>query len=163
MKRTIKSESGRSMVEMLGVLAIIGVLSIGGIAGYTMAMNRFRANEIIDMANKYAALAFAGNQTLLARTGVGYKEYSGTAKSTTTSVPTPKAFGLFVAYGSGSTANENKMPSGGEIQIGEGGITDGSVKVKMTFPTDGVCQAASNILGEGTCSSNAFTHEFRQS
>ena len=29
-----KLESGRSMVEMLGVLAIIGVLSIGGIAGY---------------------------------------------------------------------------------------------------------------------------------
>ena len=41
------NESGRSMVEMLGVLAIIGVLSIGGIAGYTMAMNRYRANEVI--------------------------------------------------------------------------------------------------------------------
>ena len=33
-KRTDGSQSGRSMVEMLGVLAIIGVLSIGGIAGY---------------------------------------------------------------------------------------------------------------------------------
>ena len=41
------NESGRSMVEMLGVLAIIGVLSIGGIAGYTMAMNKYRANEIV--------------------------------------------------------------------------------------------------------------------
>ena len=39
-----KNESGRSMVEMLGVLAIIGVLSIGGIAGYTMSMDRHRAN-----------------------------------------------------------------------------------------------------------------------
>ena len=58
MKRTIKSESGRSMVEMFGVLAIIGVLSIGGIAGYTMAMNRFRANEALDIANKYASLVF---------------------------------------------------------------------------------------------------------
>ncbi len=27
-------QCGRSMIEMLGVLAIIGVLSIGGIAGY---------------------------------------------------------------------------------------------------------------------------------
>lgn len=26
-------EKGRSMIEMLGVLAIIGVLSVGGIAG----------------------------------------------------------------------------------------------------------------------------------
>lgn len=42
------NESGRSMVEMLGVLAIIGVLSIGGIAGYTMAMNKYRANEIVN-------------------------------------------------------------------------------------------------------------------
>ena len=45
------NESGRSMVEMLGVLAIIGVLSIGGIAGYTMAMNRYRANEGLAAAN----------------------------------------------------------------------------------------------------------------
>ena len=28
------NQSGRSMIEMLGVLAIIGVLSVGGIAGY---------------------------------------------------------------------------------------------------------------------------------
>ena len=35
---------------MLGVLAIIGVLSIGGIAGYTLAMNRYRANEILNAA-----------------------------------------------------------------------------------------------------------------
>ena len=40
-------ESGRSMVEMLGVLAIIGVLSVGGIYGYTVAMRSNRINEII--------------------------------------------------------------------------------------------------------------------
>ena len=49
---TVYKEQGRSMVEMLGVLAIIGVLSIGAIAGYTMAMNRYRANQILDMASK---------------------------------------------------------------------------------------------------------------
>ena len=51
------NESGRSMVEMLGVLAIIGVLSVGGIAGYTRAMKNWRANEIIDAANKVVVLA----------------------------------------------------------------------------------------------------------
>lgn len=56
-KTMTKIESGRSMVEMLGVLAIIGVLSIGGIAGYTMAMNRYRANEIIDTASKLSVVA----------------------------------------------------------------------------------------------------------
>ena len=44
-------ESGRSMVEMLGTLAIIGVLSIGGIAGYSYGMDKYRANETINDVN----------------------------------------------------------------------------------------------------------------
>ena len=41
-------QSGRSMVEMLGVLAIIGVLSIGGISGYSKAMSKYRINKTLD-------------------------------------------------------------------------------------------------------------------
>ena len=41
-------QSGRSMVEMLGTLAIIGVLSIGGIMGYSYGMDKYRANETIN-------------------------------------------------------------------------------------------------------------------
>ena len=44
-------EFGRSMVEMLGILAIIGVLSIGGIAGYSYGMDKYRANETINEIN----------------------------------------------------------------------------------------------------------------
>ena len=40
-------EKGRSMIEMLGVLAIIGVLSVGGIAGYSKAMEKFKFNKLI--------------------------------------------------------------------------------------------------------------------
>lgn len=50
-------QNGRSMIEMLGVLAIIGVLSIGGLAGYTMAMNRHRANTILDYASRCVVVA----------------------------------------------------------------------------------------------------------
>ena len=42
-----KSQIGRSMIEMLGVLAIIGVLSVGGIAGYSKAMEKFKVNKAI--------------------------------------------------------------------------------------------------------------------
>ena len=42
------AQSGRSMIEMLGVLAIIGVLSVGGIAGYSKAMTKYRINKTID-------------------------------------------------------------------------------------------------------------------
>ncbi|MBQ8870865.1 MAG: hypothetical protein IJ019_05770, partial [Alphaproteobacteria bacterium] len=41
-------ETGRSMVEMLGVLAIIGVLSVGGIAGYSKAMSKYKVNKFMD-------------------------------------------------------------------------------------------------------------------
>ncbi len=40
-----KQQDGRSMVEMLGVLAIIGVLSVGAIAGYQKAMFKYRLNK----------------------------------------------------------------------------------------------------------------------
>ena len=36
---------GRSMIEMLGVLAIIGVLSVGGIQGYSKAMETYKINK----------------------------------------------------------------------------------------------------------------------
>ena len=39
---------GRSMIEMLGVLAIIGVLSVGGIAGYSKAMEKYKVNKILE-------------------------------------------------------------------------------------------------------------------
>ena len=45
---TNSNQSGRSMIEMLGVLAIIGVLSVGGIAGYSKAMTKYRINKTID-------------------------------------------------------------------------------------------------------------------
>lgn len=41
-------QSGRSMVEMIGVLAIVGVLSVGGIAGYVKASHQIRTNKIKD-------------------------------------------------------------------------------------------------------------------
>ena len=39
------NELGRSMVEMLGVLAIIGVLSVGAISGYSKAMTKYKLNK----------------------------------------------------------------------------------------------------------------------
>ena len=49
-----QSENGRSMVEMLGMLAIVGVLSVGAIGGYSYAMNKHRTNELIYEATKRA-------------------------------------------------------------------------------------------------------------
>ena len=47
--------AGRSMVEMLGVLAIIGVLSVGAIAGYSKAMMKYKMNQAADGYNHLIA------------------------------------------------------------------------------------------------------------
>ena len=47
-------QSGRSMSEMLGVLAIVGLLSIGGLLAYRLGMNRHNANSILDDVNRFA-------------------------------------------------------------------------------------------------------------
>ena len=51
------------MIEMLGVLAIVGVLSVAGIAGYSKAMAKYKTNKLIDQVSTVAAnvrTTFAG-------------------------------------------------------------------------------------------------------
>lgn len=45
------TQTGRSMVEMLGVLAIIGVLSVGAISGYSKAMFKYKLNKHAEQYN----------------------------------------------------------------------------------------------------------------
>ena len=61
-KNVNQTETGRSMVEMLGVLAIIGVLSVGGIAGYTSAMNKHRANDTVQRLMRRAVIISSQKQ-----------------------------------------------------------------------------------------------------
>ena len=46
------ASTGRSMVEMLGVLAIIGVLSVGAIAGYSKVMMKYKLNKQAEQINQ---------------------------------------------------------------------------------------------------------------
>ena len=55
MKMIKFNENGRSMVEMLGVLAIIGVLSVGAIAGYSKAMFKYKMNKTVDEISNIVA------------------------------------------------------------------------------------------------------------
>lgn len=48
MKLFSSSQNGRSMIEMLGVLAIVGILSVGGIAGFSKAMRTYKVNKVIE-------------------------------------------------------------------------------------------------------------------
>lgn len=55
----LKDQSGRTLVELLGVLVIIGVLSLGALYGFEYAMEANRENETL---NRYAKVV-AGART----------------------------------------------------------------------------------------------------
>ena len=69
----IKNQNGRSMIEMLGVLAIIGVLSVGGIAGYSKAMMKYRINKTIEQIT-----LIAGNIRAFFATQRSYEDLNDT-------------------------------------------------------------------------------------
>ena len=71
-------EVGRSMIEMLGVLVIIGVLSVGGIAGYSKAMEKYKIDKAL---NEYNMVIFGLIEHFddFFRIGIGDKRETGLA------------------------------------------------------------------------------------
>ena len=64
------------MIEMLGVLAIIGVLSVGGIAGYSKAMMQYKINKTADQITQIVGnvrTLFASQKNFGALCGGGHK------------------------------------------------------------------------------------------
>ena len=47
-KKDSFSQSGKGLVEIMGVLTIAAILSIGGISGYGVAMSMIMQNRFID-------------------------------------------------------------------------------------------------------------------
>ncbi len=135
-----KLESGRSMVEMLGVLAIIGVLSVGGIAGYSLSMRRHRANQVVDILSKYALVFYSNCQQRVLN-----GEATGSASS-----------GTIMYYSNCDMEFEDagvgSRPAGvnhvGTPQL-EHNLTSGVdiVTVSAEFDDDKLCQAVASIAG----------------
>ena len=122
MRNIYKNEqNGRSMVEMLGVLAIIGVLSVGGIAGYSKAMTKFKINKSMDQIS----MLVANIRTLFS----GQRNYSGLSNANAIS------FGII----------PGEMDGGGEVITNAfaGNVTIG------TAAQNGNADAAFTIKYEG--------------
>ena len=165
-----QGESGRSMVEMLGVLAIIGVLSVGGIAGYTTAMNKHRANQILNGASVRAIVVstqiqrgataptlgeFTDNEVGGATFGTGVKNEAGTGDWTTTD----KRFSLTLTGVSAEICAQMKASVGQnsiirEINEGCTTITYNNDLTATTFITDNKdstsCKSAGGVWNNRT-------------
>ena len=88
------NQNGRSMVEMLGVLAIIGVLSAGGLAGYSKAMFKHKLNTTMDqitmlVTNIRTMYGTQGNYNNLAVDAAGLGIIPAVMGSTVTALTNP--------------------------------------------------------------------------
>ncbi len=97
-------ESGRSMIEMLGVLAIIGVLSVGGIAGYSQAMSKYKVTKTTDQIQTMVT----NIRTLFA----GQRSYNGLATPSTA-----YTMGIFTDETYDHTTSKGSNSYGGEIKL----------------------------------------------
>lgn len=75
------SEAGRSMIEMLGVLAIIGVLSVGGLSGYSKMMSQYKINASLEQVGSIASKISAY--------GAGKDSYAGLSNDTAKKLGAP--------------------------------------------------------------------------
>ncbi len=73
------NNNGRSMVEMLGVLAIIGVLSAGGLAGYSKAMEKHKTNTLVNEIQMITTNLITAFQNELDYSALGTDKTTGTA------------------------------------------------------------------------------------
>ena len=69
------------MVEMLGVLAIIGVLSVGAIAGYSSAMAKYKMNKAAEQVSQIASNVYMMFVNEKDYSALGSDPTSGTANA----------------------------------------------------------------------------------
>ena len=133
------NQNGRSMIEMLGVLAIIGVLSVGGIAGYSKAMMKFRINKTIDQI----AMTVTNIRTLYAQ----QSSYTGLSHT--------NAYAMGVSDDAMGTSGALENPFDGNYYIGtsdslEVGTTNGAFIITATgLPREACVSIATNDWGSG--------------
>ena len=137
-----KNENGRSMVEMLGVLAIIGVLSVAGISGYTIAMRKYRAGEIAQAISMMAVEAKTSNH----------------------------GAGIAVDTSYVNLLETSTVPAGVSMLKAKAEDEKFSGKIELTVDSSELCQAVKNIFGDSQtrplyvsqegCSDAPFTLEF---
>lgn len=121
-----KEQAGRSMIEMLGVLAIIGVLSVGGIAGYSKAMNKFKTNKVADNVS----MLVANIKTLYAQ----QKEY--------TDLSNANAVSMGVVPDELGTTADLTNAFNGTVVISEASSTTNTDKKAFTLTFNGLSREA---------------------
>lgn len=170
------NEQGRSMIEMLGVLAIVGVLSVGGIAGYSKAMNKFKTNKVIDQVNMLSTnirtlyssqRSYAGlNNKVAIKTGVVPGEMFDAGSSGTSEITHAFAGQTYITPANQGTGTNNAyiiaiadIPASSCVSIAttDWGGDSGSGLAAIYVVNGGEAVDAASALAENTSSGNENT------
>ena len=115
-----RSQKGRSMVEMLGVLAIVGVLSVGGVYGYGVAMKKHKANELLHQASMLATTISAQamtNEGVLPQTITSFGNSSyGNFSTSVTNALDGKGFTITIENMDSAVCTQMEKMTGGMVQ-----------------------------------------------
>lgn len=125
------NQNGRSMIEMLGVLAIIGVLSVGGISGYTKAMTKHKTNSTAEIM-----LTIATNIQGISLRSKNYPDDLTAVAKKVKAIPNKALSGSNLVN-----------PFGGSIQLG--GFGKGSIKKYFYVAMNGLPKNACMELATG--------------
>ena len=167
------NEQGRSMIEMLGVLAIVGVLSVGGIAGYSKAMNKFKTNKMTEQITLISTNIRTLYSSQKSYTGLNNKVAVGTgvipgemydANSASTSTIT-NAFGgdVYIIPGTNLVENDSfiiaagKIPQASCVSIAttDWGGDSGAGLLAMKILSAGTAETAANALSGSSLTAGA--------
>lgn len=128
-------EVGRSMIEMLGVLAVIGVLSVGGLAGFNKAMHQQKINASLEQIGMISSK--------LSSFGASADSYTGLSNATAVKLRAVPANAIDGA----NLVN----PFGGSIQIKASNIASGSQDEQAyAIIYKGLSEAACISIGSST-------------
>ena len=116
----MKNDSGRTLMEMLGILAIMGLLSLVAVKAYMTAMRNHRANELIYEANKRAAVV--AMQFASGKTTASALEFSG----------------------------HSTFPGGTFEDTAAISLESGQFKIKMNALSPDMCEKLQQMVGEDT-------------
>ena len=130
------NEQGRSMIEMLGVLAIVGVLSVGGIAGYSKAMNKFKTNKISDQVQMIST----NIRTLFS----SQRTYNGLDNGSAVKAGLIPGEMYDQASASNASGSSFRLVNafGGEVYVAAADQSDGGDEMAFTITFDGIPQSS---------------------
>ena len=137
-------EHGRSMIEMLGVLAIVGVLSVGGLAGYSKVMHQYKINAALEQ--------IAMISSKLSSYGAGVDSYAGLSNKSAYKLRAIPASAVEDCEGSGSNSPCKLInPFGGSVTVEPSNIEgNGEDEQAYAIIYEGLTQEACISIGSNT-------------